>query len=92
MESKVQVSKIIPTVNIFNRERLELIGATEVLSSTDKEVIVKLFDSFAVISGTNLTILKLVPEEQLLQVSGNILGIKYVSKLNKKSFLGKVFK
>jgi hypothetical protein len=79
-------------VNIINREKIEVQGASEVMSSTDKEIIAKLQDSFIFVTGTNLSILKLVPEEMLLVASGNISGLKYENRLTKKSFLKKVFK
>ena len=79
-------------VNIINREKIEVQGASEVMSSTDKEIIAKLQDSFIFVTGTNLSISKLVPEEGLLVASGNISGLKYENRLTKKSFLKKVFK
>ena len=90
METK-NMSKI-HTLTIYNREKLELTSAVEVISSTDREVIARLEDSFIYIAGTNLTISKLVPEEELLVVSGNILGLKYEGKALKKSFWSRVFK
>ena len=80
------------SVNILNKEKIEIQGATEVMSSTDKEIIAKLQDSFVFVTGTNLSISKLVPEEGLLVASGNISGLKYENRLTKKSFLKKVFK
>lgn len=82
----------IHTVNIYNREKIEVVGATEIISSTDKEIIAKLQDSYMFILGSGLTISKLVPEESFLVASGKILGIKYQDKITKKSFLSKVFK
>lgn len=79
-------------VSIINREKIEVQGASEVMSSTDKEIIAKLQDSFIFVTGTNLSILKLVPEEMLLVASGTILGVRYENRLTKKSFLKKVFK
>lgn len=80
------------TLKMYNRERLELTSASQVISSTEKEVVAKLIDSYIYIYGTNLTISKLVPEEGTLVVTGTIFGIKYENKINKKSFMSKVFK
>ena len=80
------------SVNIQNRDKIEVLGAIEVLSSTDKEIIAKLQENYVVIYGSGLSITKLVPEETLLLASGNIIGLKYENKLTKKSFFGKVFK
>ena len=82
----------IHTVSILNRERIEVNTVQEVISSTEKEVIAKLEDNYLYINGKGLTIIKLIPSECVLSVKGKIDGIKYVDKLNKKSFLGKVFK
>ena len=79
-------------VNIVGRKKIELTGAIEVLSSTEKEVIVKLEGSYMRIVGEKLKILKLIPNEKSLAISGEINGLSYMSKLSKKSFLGKVFK
>ncbi len=80
------------SVNIVRREKIEIVGATEVVSSTSQEIIAKLQDSYLVVTGSGLTISKLVPEETLLIANGVIAGLKYESKLSKKSFFGKVFK
>lgn len=83
---------VCQSVNIFDRKKIEIVGAVEVISSTEKEVHIKLQDSFMQVFGEKLTILKLIPEEKLLSISGVINGINYPSKLTKKSLLGKVFK
>lgn len=89
-------SKIIIETNqkvvINNRNKIEVSGVVEVLSSTDKDVLARLEKDFIQISGSGLTITKLMPDEKLLTVTGQISGFEYISKLNKKSFFGKVFK
>lgn len=92
MELNVKAVKKEHTVNILNKEKIEIVGAMEVISSTEKEIIARLQDFLIVVSGAKLSISKLVPEEQLLVATGNILGLRYESKLSKKSFLKKVFK
>ena len=89
MENK---ENIVHQVNIFDRKKIEVVGAVEVLSSTEREVVVKLEDSFMCIYGEKMTILRLVPEDRLLSVAGVINGVSYVTKHTKKSILGKVFK
>lgn len=79
-------------INIFDRNKIEITGAKEVVSSTEKEVYIKISDGFMQILGSELTIVKLVPEEEFLMVSGQIGGLNFVSKLTKKSLFGKVFK
>lgn len=82
----------IELINLYNRNKLDVSGAIEVLSSTEKEVVVKLENEFMAIKGNKLTISKLIPDHKLLTVLGEIKGIEYITKLNKKSFIKKVFK
>ena len=79
-------------VNIFDRQKIEVQGALEIISSTEKEIYIKLLNGVMIISGEGLTILKLLPEEETLIVSGQIDGVNFKSKLTKKSIFGKVFK
>lgn len=79
-------------VNIYDRSRIEMSGVLEVVSSTDKEVYIKLADAIGCITGEKLTITKLVPEEQVLVVCGKIYGVSFKAKLEKKSLLKRVFK
>lgn len=79
-------------VNIFDRQKIEIQGALEIISSTEKEIYIKLLNGVMIISGEGLTILKLLPEEETLIVSGQIDGVNFKSKLTKKSIFGKVFK
>ena len=79
-------------INMYNREKLEITGVTEVISSTDKEIITKIQNVILVVFGNDLRVVKLVPEDMLLNVSGKIDGLKYETKINKKSFMSKVFK
>lgn len=79
-------------INLYNREKLEVTGVTEVLSSTDKEIVTKIQNVIFIITGSELRVVKLLPEESFLSVSGKIDGLKYDAKLNKKSFMSKVFK
>ena len=82
----------IQYVNILNRERIDISGVLEVISSTDKEIYVRLDDSVGVVVGEKMTITKLVPEDKLLSVSGKIVGVSFQNKLQKKTFLKRVFK
>ena len=79
-------------INIFDRQKIEVQGALEIISSTEREIYIKLANGIMVISGENLTILKLLPEEETLIVTGQIDGVNFKSKLAKKSIFGKVFK
>lgn len=79
-------------INIFDRKKIDIVGVREVVSSTEKEIYVKLNDSLMHIVGVGLTILKLVPEEEVLSIAGQINGLNFISKITKKSLFGKVFK
>jgi len=82
----------VDMVNMYNREKMEVTGVMEVLSSTESEVIARVCDYVMVVIGKSLRVSKLVPEEKFLCIVGQINGIKYESKASKKSFFGKVFK
>ncbi len=91
MEEKKTTLKV-HTVNIYSREVANITGVQEILSSTEREVIAKLGEMFMVITGTNLTVTKLIPDDELLSVKGQIDGIKYEGRITKKSFISRVFK
>ena len=79
-------------INIFDRQKIEIQGALEIISSTEKEIYVKLLSGIMLILGEGLTIQKLLPEEEMLIVSGRVDGVNFKSKQTKKSLFGKVFK
>jgi hypothetical protein len=79
-------------INIFDRQKIEVQGAIEIISSTEKEIYVKLLNGIMLILGEGLTIQKLLPEEEMLVVSGRVDGVNFKSKQTKKSLFGKVFK
>ena len=91
MENK-DSSKLLHTASIINREKIEITGAVEVLSSTDTNIVARICDYVMEIYGSGLRVAKLVPENGELIVTGKINDVKYDSKINKKTFLGKVFK
>ena len=80
------------TLSIFNRERLDVTSALEILSSSEKEVFVRLEKEILQIFGEGLKINKLIPENKALCVTGKINGLNYISKMAKKSLFKKVFK
>ena len=90
MENKLE--RKVKQINIYDQSRVEVSDCMQVISSTDKEVITKTPEGFLHIDGEDLSILKLTPEDGQMIVTGNILGVKFVNKANKKSLLKKVFK
>lgn len=88
-----QLSMFEPKIiNIFDRQKIEMVGVHEIISSTEKEIYIKISSGVMVISGVGLTIVKLVPEEESLIISGQINGLNFQSKMTRKSLFGKVFK
>ena len=77
---------------IYNREKIEVGDVLEILSSTEKEIYVKLSSEILQIFGERMKINKLSPDDKSLCVNGRINGVNYISKVAKKSFLKKVFK
>lgn len=86
------MEQTIHNVMISEREKIELSGACEIISSTEKEIYIKLEKDILQIFGENLKINKLIPESKEMSISGKINGLNYVSNLSKKSILKKVFK
>ena len=80
-------------VIIDNQEMINVSCAEEILSSTEKEVFVKVNGKEVLqIKGEGLKIIKLIPEEKMLTISGKVNGLLYSSRITKKSLFGKVFK
>ena len=79
-------------INIYDRQRIEIVGALEIISSTEKEIYIKVSGGVMIVLGAGLTITKLIPEEESLLISGQINGVNFKSRLTKKSLFGKVFK
>ena len=67
MQNFKDKSKILgpKTVNIFDRQKIEVVGALEIISSTEKEIYIKLASGIMVILGEMLTILKLCQKKKL---------------------------
>ena len=91
MEEK-KLQKSVEMLHIYSREKLEIVGAVEVLSSTDKEAMIKLESGVLIVQGSGITISKLVPEDKFLVLSGKIKGLAFEEKITKKSLISKVFK
>lgn len=73
-----------------NKVRAYITGVQEVLSATDKCVIIKLVDSLMTLQGDGLKIEKLSPEEKSLTVKGTVLLARYGGE--QKSFFKRLFK
>lgn len=79
-------------IEILNRQSIDILGAEEVLSSTEREVFVKMEKDILQVLGEGLKIVKLVPDEKMLVINGKVNGFTFMAKMSKKSLFGKVFK
>ena len=89
MEQEAQSSH---SVTLETRNRMLVTGVLEVLSATDKCVIIRIKDCLINTTGNNLRVAKLVLEEGLLVIDGDVESFKYQSKVQGKSFLKRLFK
>ncbi|MBQ8451817.1 MAG: hypothetical protein IJ538_03470 [Clostridia bacterium] len=82
----------VEKISISAREYFEINSAVEILSATEKEIVIKLLNGFVYVTGTELKISKLIPEEKFVSLTGKILGLKFQTKRAKTSFFGRIFK
>lgn len=76
---------------LTNRKQLTVTAIKEVMSATDKTIIAKTTQNNINIVGSELRVSKLVLEEGLLMVEGNIDLIKYQQETG-KGFFRRLFK
>ena len=82
----------VEKISISAREYFEINSAVEILSATEKEIVIKLLNGFVYVTGTELKISKLIPEEKFVSLTGKILVLKFQTKRVKTSFFGRIFK
>lgn len=80
------------TLNLENQSKAHITGVYEVITATDKGVVCKLSSNNLQLSGENLRIAKLLPEEKLLIIDGFVHDIKYYESGAKGSFFKKLFR
>lgn len=80
------------SIQIVEKEKIEVTGVLEIVSSTEKEIILKLESEMLHIFGSGLAVQKLSPEEKLVLASGKVSGLKYSGRLTKKTLFQKVFR
>ena len=84
-----------PTINhtfmLDNQTKAQISGVLEVISATEKGVLCKLSACMLQIMGENLRVEKLLPEEKLLTIVGNVYEVKYSSNA-KTGFFKKLFR
>ena len=80
------------TCFLEDRSKLTLTGVAEVVSAQPTSVIAKSSAGVISISGNDLRVDRLVLEEGLLVVVGDISGMKYSGNATKKSLFARLFK
>ena len=75
-----------------NNKRAIVTGVVEVVSSTDKAVVARTDAVTFQISGEGLRVAKLVPEEKLCQIEGEIYKLEYHKSVQGKNFFKRIFK
>lgn len=86
---KKQQENLNSTLTLINRENLSLSGITEILSSSETEIIARLNQDKVNIQGNNLRITKLDVTTGIIETTGIVNSIKYNSN---KNIFKKVFK
>lgn len=77
---------------IEDRKIVEISGALKVVSSTNSQAVIEVEGSNLVIYGSNIEVTKLNLESKEVTFSGEIAGIKYMSKTEKVGLLKRIFK
>lgn len=93
MEKEQQARQVYNhNVMIDNNKKAVITGVIEVISSTEKAVVAKTYEHTFQIVGENLRVSKLVLEEKLLHVEGDIVKLEYSKTMQKKNLLKRLFK
>ena len=79
-------------LTLDNNKKAFITGVVEVISSTDKAVVARTDTITFQLSGENLRVSKLVPEEKLCHVEGDIYKLEYNKSIQKKNFIKRLFK
>lgn len=77
---------------IEERKQITIIGATKVLSATNTQSVVEVGGTNLVITGTNLEVTKLDLDNKQVFFSGEINGVRYVTKKEKVGLFKRLFK
>ena len=79
-------------LTLDNNKKAIITGVVEVVSSTDKAVVARTEAVTFQLSGENLRVSKLVPEEKYCIVEGNIYKLEYNKSIQSKNFFKRIFK
>ena len=88
MEEKTKIERSLN----YSNGILTLTGVKEVLSFSEKEVEIALFDKALVVKGRDLKVSSFDVESGKLKMEGDIDGINYSASHEKLSFVKRLFK
>ena len=80
------------SINIEDRKKITLIGATKVNTCTNTQAVVEIGDTNVVISGNNIEVTKLNLDNKEVIFAGNIVAVKYMQKTEKVGLIKRLFK
>ncbi len=80
------------SINLEDRKKLTLMGATKMISSTNSQAVVEVGDNNVVISGSDIEVTRLNLDNKEVVFTGNFIGIKYALKTQKTPLLKRLFK
>lgn len=80
------------SIYIEDRKKINLVGATKIVSSTSTQAVVEMEEATLIVQGTSLEITKLNLENHEVSFVGEFVCAKYVNKAEKKSFFKRIFK
>lgn len=89
--NEAQTTNINSTLTLTNRKKLSLTGVSEIISSNDQNIYLKINSSKMVISGRNINITKLDVTNGLLEAEGMFDCMKY-DKSGSTSLFKRIFK
>jgi len=80
------------SIYIEDRKKINLVGATKIISSTSTQAVVEMNDTTLIIQGTSLEITKLNLDNNEVSFVGDFVCAKYTNKAEKKSLFKRIFK
>ena len=80
------------SLSLDNQSRAHITGVQEVISATEKGVLIKLATGSMQLAGEGMRVEKLSPEEKVVIIVGTIYEIKYGHAGAKTGFFKKLFR
>ena len=92
MEKERTIREQNHILTLDNNKKAIMTGVVEVVSSSDRAVVARTDTVTFQLSGENLRVSKLVPEEKLCQVDGDIYKLEYNKSIRGKNLFKRIFK